>query len=315
MRTHFRHGVFAAALTAGTLLAVSGTQTAEAEVNSSRDHLVVYDNNIENMLPASCADGYLYDRFITYLKKQPVSPDIFTVQQISDIGQLNAFTRRLSDELPGTYAGKVAIAEPGSMGYTSTCGKMKNQQTNAVIYRSDRLVYEDATRWRSDAPSNPEKGTGECRNLTPTKTSQDRVHNIAVRLHDKLADKDVTIASIHWPTGTWHGPDCAGENISEANQAVDRLGGTLRIVAGDTNATTGRAGWWNKARGYGFRDPISEKCGGRVCTKADNTFGAHRIDFLLAKGGGGFTGVGTVTEAMTGGKYSQHRAVTARVKY
>jgi hypothetical protein len=188
-------------------------------------------------------------------------------------------------------------------------------QTNAVVYRSDRLTFEQATTWRSDAPANPDKGTGPCRNLTPTKTSQDRVHNIAVRLHDTIAREDVTIASIHWATGRWHGPDCAAENVKEANQAVDRLDGTLKIIGGDTNATTGAKNWWNKARDYRYRDPIAEKCGGRVCSPADNTTTNHRIDFLLIKSGHRFTNTATVNETMTGGKSSDHRAVTSYVKY
>lgn len=303
---------FAVLTTTATL---GGTSVAaQADVNNSPDHLVVYDNNIENMVPASCY-GEDFDLFLTHLEEQPESPDIFTVQQISNAAQLDTLTARLSDELPGTYAGRIAIADPGSMGYTSPCGKLKNQQTNAVIYRSDRLTFQQATTWRSDAPADPEEGTGSCRNLTPTESSQDRVENIAIRLHDTLAGEDVSVASIHWPTGTWHGPDCAAENMKEANEAFDRLGGTLKILGGDTNATTGSENWWENARGYGFRDPIAEKCGGRVCPPEYNTTTNHRIDFVLAKSGNGFSNVATVTEEMTGGRYSGHRAVTAHVNY
>ncbi|CAM3566647.1 hypothetical protein [Stackebrandtia soli] len=295
-----------------TTVALGATHVASADVNTSPSQLVVYNNNIENMVPQSCY-GTNWNLLVTYIKNQPKSPDIFTVQQISNITQLNALTKRLSDELPGTYAGKIAIENPGSMGYTSTCGKLKNQQTNAVIYRSDRFTYEAATRWRSDAPENK---TGPCRNLEPTKTSQDRVHNIAVRLHDNIAKKDVSVASIHWATNTWNGPDCADENMKEADDAFDRLGGSLKILGGDTNATTGKKDWWRDARGYGFRDPIAEKCGGGPsCPDEHNTTTNSRIDFLLVKQGHGFSNVATITQTMAGGKYSEHRAVTAYVKY
>ena len=297
-----------------TTVVTAGTGVAQASVNTSASTLVVYDNNIENMVPASCY-GEDYNLMVNWIKAQPKSPDIFTIQQISNSTQLAAFTKLLSDELPGTYAGQIAIASPGSMGYTSTCGKLKNQQTNAVIYRSDRLTYEASTRWRSDAPADYENGTGGCQNLEPTTTSQDRVENIGIRLHDNVANQDVAVASIHWPTDTWYGPDCAGENMNEANQAVDRLGGDLKIVAGDSNATTGQDDWWEEAMSYGFRDPISEKCGARICSSAYNTTTNHRIDFLLVRSGHGFSNVHTVTEAMTGGAYSDHRAVTAYVNY
>ncbi|MEV0328852.1 hypothetical protein AB0H63_20740 [Micromonospora echinospora] len=300
---------------ATTVVGLTGATAAQAAVNTSPNYLVVYNNNIENWLPASCADGLIWDRLITYIKARPLSPDIFTVQQVSNQTQLNALTQRLSDELPGTYAGQIAIADPGSMGYTSTCGKMKNQQTNAVVYRSDRFTYEAATRWRSDAPEDYDAGTGPCRNLEPTRSSQDRVHNIAVRLHDRVAGQDVSVASIHWPTDTWHASECADENIREADEAMGRLGGDLKIVAGDTNAEPDTAGWWNDGKGYGYRDPIAEKCGSRNCSSAYDTLNSRRIDFLLVKSGNGFSNVATVTETMTGGAYSDHRAVTAYVNY
>ncbi|MFY1594677.1 hypothetical protein [Micromonospora sp. WMMD737] len=294
---------------------LTGATAAQAAVNTSPSYLVVYNNNIENWLPSSCADGHIWDRLITYLKGRPLSPDIFTVQQVSNQAQLDTLTRRLSDELPGTYAGQIAIANPGSMGYTSTCGKLKNQQTNAVIYRSDRFTYEAATRWRSDAPEDYDAGTGGCRNLEPTRSSQDRVHNIGIRLHDRVANQDVSVASIHWPTNTWHGPTCADENIKEADEAMGRLGGDLKIVAGDANTEPDTEGWWEDGKSYGYRDPIAEKCGSRNCSSAHDTLNSRRIDFLLVKSGNGFSNVATVTESMTGGAYSDHRAVTAYVNY
>ncbi|MGH8876898.1 MAG: hypothetical protein ACRD0P_06100 [Stackebrandtia sp.] len=299
-------GLIAAAVT----VAAGSTFAAQAEANSPADHLVVYDNNIENMLPKDCY-GDDFNLLISYIKEQPESPDIFTVQQISNTSQLDAFTKRLSDELPGSYAGEIAIGDPGSMGYTSRCGKLKNQQTNAVIYRSDRFSLQDDTRWRSDAPDNG----GPCRNLEPTETSQDRVHNIAVRLHDTVADKDVSVASIHWPTGKWDGPDCAAENMSEANDAFGRLGGGLRILGGDANTTPGTKGWWNDAVDYGFTDPIAELCGTPHCPDEHNTSDKNRIDYLFAKGGSGFGKAATITDKLAGGRYSNHRAVTAYVKY
>ncbi len=290
---------------------------AAGAVNSSPDHLVVYNNNIENMLPTTC--NVDFGKLLTYIRAQPQSPDIVTVQQISNTAQLTALTRRLSDELPGTYAGVIAIGEPGviNVSYTGTCSRPKRQQTNAVIYRTDRFTYEAATRWRSDAPDNWDEGTGGCKNLDdpPRGQSQDRVHNIAIRLNDRVARQDVTVASVHWPTSRWHGPDCADENIEEANEAVDRLGGTLKIVAGDMNTTKGTRGWWNDAIDYGFRDPIAETCPASGCPDSTSTLGTHRIDFMLVKSGHGFSRARTITESMTGGKYSDHRALTAYVRY
>ncbi|MET7640643.1 hypothetical protein [Streptomyces sp. NPDC005438] len=299
-----------------TTVAISGAPDARAEVGTRAASLLTLDNNIENWLPTECAEGSEYERLIAHLKKQPAGPDVFTVQQISNAEQLDTFTQRLTDELPGTYEGRIAIPEPGSMGYEDKpCGVLKNQQTNAVVYRSDRLTPQQETRWRSDAPANPKPGTGPCRNLEPTESSQDRVHNLAVRFHDATADKDVTVASAHWPTGTWHGPDCAAENMKETAEAVDRLGGDLRIIGVDTNAKTSDADWWDKGVGLGFRDPIGELCGGADCPDEHNTTTHYRIDFLLAKGHGGFSESATLTDKVVGGKYSHHRAVTSRISY
>jgi hypothetical protein len=281
-------------------------------VNTSADYLVVYNNNIENM--AGCG-GTDWNKLFKYVKAQSKSPDIFTIQQISNQTQLNALVTRMTNELPGTYGAVIAIKSPGSMGYDDGCAAKKDQQTNAVIFRTDRFTQEDVTTWRSDAPDNWNKGTGGCKNLDDTPTSQDRVQNVAVRLYDKVAKQRVTVASIHWPTNTWHGPLCAAENMKEANSAVDSLGGTLKIVAGDANTTKGTKGWWNDARDLGFRDPIAETCPSSGCPDSTSTSGTHRIDYMLVKSGHGFGSARTINESSTGGKYSDHRALRANVYY
>lgn len=296
---------------------------AAGKVNTSPDYLVVYDNNLENLLPPRCyvdeklEDRIDWNRFFRYLKAQARSPDIFTVQQISNTAQLNALTARMSSELAGTYKGVIAVPQPGSMGYPSACGKLKNQQTNAVIYRTDRFTYEDSTHWRSDAPDDWKAGTGACKNLSDDRipTSQDRAENVAVRLYDRIAKKRVSVGSIHWPTKHWNGPSCADENMKEANAALDSLGGTLKIVAGDTNATRGAKEWWKEARGFGFRDPIDETCPSSGCPDSTSTNNTSRIDFLLVKSGSRFSSVRTVSEKSAGGKYSDHLAVRANVYY
>lgn len=289
-------------------------ELAGISVNTAADYLVVYNNNIENLLPASCDEGD-WNKLFAYIKAQAKSPDIFTTQQISNATQLAALTTRMTNELPGTYAGVIAIANPGSMGYTSSCGVRKNQQTNAVIYRTDRFTPEASVRWRSDAPDNWAKGTGGCKNLDDSPNSQDRVENVAVRLYDRVAKQQVTVASIHWPTNTWYGPKCAAENMREADNAVDGLGGTLKIVAGDANTTKGTEGWWNDARDLGYRDPIAETCPASGCPDSTSTNGTRRIDFMLVKSGHGFSSALTIGESATGGKYSAHRALRANVKY
>lgn len=280
---------------------------------------MVYDNNIENLVGGACSPNR-FDNLINFMKRQTYSPDVFTVQQVSNIYQLNQLTQRLSDEFPGTYGGVIAVALPGSMGFTDPCFIPKNQQTNAIIYRTGRLQLEDTARWRSDALVAGGVG-GSCLNLYGDfDTSQDRVVNVAARFRDLRAGSDVTVASIHWPTSNWNGADCADENMREAEAAVDGLGGAMKIVAGDTNAVTSRRDWWQeRAIDQGFRDPMSEQCGARECGSAWDTFygndNPRRIDFMLVKGGHGFSAVDTISFADAGGQYSDHRALKAYVRY
>lgn len=304
-----RLGATAAAALA--LIGLAGVTPAQAAqtTNSDPGFVIAYDNNTENMIPASC-EGNDFEKLFRYILAQPKSPDLFTVQQISNQAKLDAFTKRMTDELPGTYQGVIAIGSPNAKDPGSgTCNK--NQQTNAVIYRTERFTAGATIRWRSDAPDDK---TGPCRNLTAT-PFQDRVENVAVRLTDTVTKKGVTVASIHWPTADpWNGPDCADENIAEAQDRTASLGSvSLTILGGDTNATMDKKSWGQKARGYGFRDSAAEACG-TTCTPA-GTFGSRRIDFVLAKGGKGFANAVTISQAAAGGRYSDHLALRADVKY
>lgn len=105
------------------------------------------------------------------------------------------------------------------------------------------------------------------------------------------------MASVHWPTSTWYGPDCADENMAEANDAVDRMGGDLEIVAGDMNTPKGTQGWWDAAIGFGFRDPIAETCPSSGCPDSTSTNGTRRIDFMLVKSGTGSSEARTIQES------------------
>lgn len=310
------------AATATALVAATAgvVPASAATVNSSPASLVVYSNNVENRV--TCTDpANDFNKLISYMKTQPKTPDLFTVQQISNQADLNALTTKLSDALPGDYKGVIAVASPGSMGYTSSCGKKKNQQTNAVIYRTGRLQLVNHLTWRSDAPS--DLSGHPCRNLVVSAAgnSQDRVVNVGVRLRDTVAGKYVNVASFHWPTSKHDGPECADENRAEAEKALGDLGSaSLNVLGGDANTTTGSHDWWQHAIDHKFHDPMAEKCGGRVCsTGYDTHYGddgdGHRIDFMLTKGGHGFSSVDTISFADAGGRYSDHRALTAYVNY
>ncbi len=77
---------------------------AAGSVNSSADHLAVRNDNIENMPVPAC--GMDFNKLINYIKSRPTSPDVFTVQQISNVTQLTALTRRMTDEPAGDVRGR-----------------------------------------------------------------------------------------------------------------------------------------------------------------------------------------------------------------
>lgn len=305
------------------LTPVGAAPTTHQTTNQDKGSLVVYNDNVENMLPASC-EGNDFEKLFTYIKAQPNSPDLFTVNQIPTQAKLDALTERMSKELGVKYAGVIALPNPGDPPKTpkekaDPC--YKDQQTNAVIYRTGRFTQGATITWRSDAPAGYKKDehNGPCRNLTASKF-QERVENVAVRLTDKLTGKTLTVASIHWPTaGPWNGPDCAGENIDEAQERTLSLGKVdLTILGGDTNARVGdgKPHWGDRARAFGFQDPYDFRdapCKKGTCAPA--TWKKRRIDFLIAKGGHGFADPVTISRAAAGGKYSDHLAVRANIKY
>lgn len=315
----------ALSLTSGGCFSEDAADDAELDVassaitaNSSPSYLVVYSNNMENWADGTCDGDGDWNKLFAYIKTQAQSPDIFFVQQISNQAQLDKLVKKMSDELPGVYASKIAVEDPYPWMYcasnsesaphscsTNSCSYKKRQQTNAVIYRSDRFTLEDTRRWRADRYQD-----GGCSN-----SNQLRVENVGVRLHDKIANKDVSAASFHWPTDTSDGEPCAAENDREAVAQMATLGGSLKILGGDANQTKGTHGWWDDARSAGFRDPIFETCPASGCAPSTSTAGSHRIDYLLVKGSHGFTGAKTINESSTGGVYSNHRALRVNVKY
>jgi endonuclease/exonuclease/phosphatase family metal-dependent hydrolase len=315
----------AGTVAAAVLAAVGLTTPASAiETNGNPAYVVVWNNNIENL--ADCGTSR-WSRLLDYMKTRANSPDIFTVQQVSNQAQLNSLLSRLSAELPGVYRGKIAIADPQSIaGYDNPdyldptkCAYRKRFQTNAVIWREGRFDAVDSTTWRSDAQAY--YTSGPCQNLLYGRYGgyQDRVQNVAVRLRDKESGNYVNVASVHWPTGQQGGPECADENRREAEAALsvaDGLGSAdLRIIAGDTNTEAATKSWWQNAKNNGYRDPMAEACGARDCSSSWDTSGSRRIDFLLARHASKFTTVDTVSTGEAGGEYSDHLALRSYVYY
>jgi hypothetical protein len=324
---------------AGVVPALADQQQADVRIAAANDDpafVQVFDDNVENLPTADLQCPGDWQDLVYYLKRAPLKPDVFVVQQISNQSQLNSYVSRLSGDLGEAYAGVIAEASPAAM--NSPCGAPKDHQTNAVIYRKARFTDRGlgARTWQAQS----EQG-GSCVN-----NDQARTKAVKVRLHDKIANKDLTVASVHWATAkSGGGTACSEANAREtaAELTEDGYGGSLLIFAGDHNVSDVSGGAfrpWHRllngdeGGGLGFRDAGYAGCGGSLACLGDNwTIGGdRRIDFLFARkpSGGlpGVTGFHTITfnegdaadQAETGSdrgdrNYSDHRAVMARIHY
>ncbi|MBA3547123.1 MAG: hypothetical protein H0T76_11615 [Nannocystis sp.] len=307
-------------------------------INDDPAFIQVYVNNIENLKLSGeqCAGDWT--DLIYYMKTIEPSPDLFLVQQISDTAQLDILIERMNTELPGIFEGIIADADPWTQ--LSPCGKEKEKQTNAIIFRQGRFSKVGEKHvWQSWANKN-----GEC-----VRNNQARTRNVMIKLHDKIADKDVAVASLHWSTSQGEGPDpaCAKPNVLEADQKVHKngFGGDLVIFGGDFNESDrnengGFRPWYALANGddggeLNYRDPIYRTCQSakdlQTCLD-DNRTGSKRIDMLFAQDGDGcrartrrahtitYNEAEAAAKAITGIgdpdlNYSEHRAVRAEFYY
>jgi hypothetical protein len=311
-----------------------GTEASARGVNDDPGFVQVFDNNVENLPTAGLQCPGDWQDLVHYMKRAPLKPDLFVVQQISGRGQLDDYVAKLSQVIGERYEGVIADGSPKAM--NSPCGAPKDHQTNAVIYRKAR--FADLGLGHRTWVAQSQHG-GTCAN-----SPQARTEAVKVKLHDKVANKDLTVASVHWATASSGGPPCSVANAAETAKelAADGYGGNLMIFGGDMNFSDVDGGrfrpWYRDLNGdlggkHGFRDAAFAGCAGAKGCLGDNwTNGAHRrIDFLFARKDSGLprvTGFHTITfdegdaadHADTGAdrgdrNYSDHRAVMARVHY
>lgn len=305
--------------------------------------LTVYTNNVENLPESAWPDCKGdYTGLLRFMASKP--PDVFLVQQISDLPRLNKYVDELSAATGIQYSGTIAIEDPKTQNTRCNPDSLKEKQTNAIIWRNDVLTPIES----GNAASTP-----RCRNAPPkvSKTlcypsvyfqgpsagcqlnPQARSTNAVLRLqHDDGAT--FTFASIHWPSGKAGSPNqekypkgrnaCAQQNAAAAKTAVSADADALRIFGGDANIK-GSDPWrrYTQKR-LGFTDVMGVACARKQsCLKKYPTAGARRIDFIFAQRGDG--SAPGLTEAATldygqapganGLAYSGHRAIYAKFTY
>jgi hypothetical protein len=258
--------------------------TEQLSINRDPDFLVVWTNNIENLKePGENCPGDWQD-LIWAMKDEPKSPDLFLVQQLNGAAQARFLAKTMSERLVGIYDFVIAEADPETVWY-SHCGREKHSQTNAIIYRVGRFdpIAGSKQVWKTRVQRND----GACEI-----SNHSRSRSVLMKFRDKIAKKDVSVASIHWPL---YSRNCADENAAETRRRLSASGGDMLIFGGDGNVEDRSDDndfrpWYRQtvaALNGEYKDPIYAKCAAadrlHACLN-DNHTTAKRIDYLFASG-------------------------------
>jgi hypothetical protein len=254
--------------------------------------LDVWTANVENLQNVT-ASGQCFATFgmadpaplVNAMAARYYTPDIVLIQQIDGhetyghyqlrklVDAMNAKFASSNPGLHSTYRSMVAEHDPAPMAVTATqpagC-QNKRWQTNAIIYRSNRLTYDDGTRFPYQSILN-QSGCGSV-------SGQSRTMNVRARFTDtKASYKKVNATSILWPSfNPLTQPSCGVQNASRASTYSQDSATHLNIVGGDTNIKVSENSAWYQSMGaagggYGFREafPAYEN--------------STRLDYLFAR--------------------------------
>ena len=145
--------------------------------------LRVYTTNVENLPRTSDQCPGDWRDLYAYMSLEQKAPDLFLVQQLSGLAQLNTLIAHMNTQLGRSYAGLIAEASPTP--FNSPCGAVKDQQTNAIIYDVTRFTPVGVAQvWQSY------RNTGQACELNP----QSRAKGIAQAFTDLQSGAQVAVA-------------------------------------------------------------------------------------------------------------------------
>jgi len=291
--------------------------------------LVFYNLNVENVPSPDWdkCEGSGLD-FPKYLGAVNDAPHVFTVQQLSGRPQANAYVDALQQATGQPYAAILADETPRA--YTSGCPGLKDLQTNAILFRTDRFALVDGSvvQFQPKRSATDSCGDGD-------KSTLSRTLAVGAKLRDLKGSNTVGVVSMHFPRDD---NGCMKVNADDALDRLEKIGGNLRIIAGDAN-TRDRVGggdwapWYQRVLGRGYADPIHAACNGDKSCVANNwSFESDegtqsRIDFVFAQRASGqapgIQNAATITYAdvrkVAGTHptlpYSDHRAIRTRFAF
>ncbi len=251
--------------------------TAEGELrtNKSADKVVVYSNNLENML-------FDWKDLVHDMGEDELRPDLFLVQQVSGRDGLDRLMGFMKTRLGVDYNGRVAQNQPTDNRFGGEV-LPRPKVTTGVVWRSARFDFVSQDSWMPFGTGFPNKSQN-----CDERSNNSGYETIRVKLFDKLAKKHVVVISLrHW---TWE--PCSSKNMVEL--VSGKVGGPndhaglgpaadLAIVGGDFNdhpvEGDGQYKCWYRqtVRNIGeascandvshdFTDPLFEACSGeRAC--------------------------------------------------
>lgn len=240
--------------------------------NADPNRIVVYSNNIENML-------FDWKDLVHEMEVAPLRPDIVLVQQLSSKAEMDRMIAFMRRRLGVDYDGIVAQNRPADPRWDFQVTP-RPHVTTGVIFRTQRFEARGHQTWMPWG-----RGFANTPQTCDERSNNSGYESIRVRLHDKRANQDVVAVSLrHW---TWHA--CSTKNMAEivnGHQGGANThpglgdGAALHIVGGDFNdglfeQGRGFACWYRQtnrsigkadcgAADHGFTDPLYVACGGET---------------------------------------------------
>jgi hypothetical protein len=286
----------------------------ELRTNRDPNRLVVWTNNIENMI-------FDWRALVNAMRDDPLRPDIFLVQQVTDGDEMDRLARFMSDKLGVHYTGIVAKEHPRDHRFQGQVIP-RPTVTTGIVFRTARFELVDKSSfmpWGDGFRNQVQR--------CDVRADHSGYETLRLKLFDKRAEKNVVAISLrHW---TFH--PCSSKNVRDLDGRLGR-GAELHIVGGDFNdrlfeADGSYACWYRQMnRGIGesrcasdedlgFTDPMFASCDGdRACVKKKAGIDAifvRRSDGVRAR----TSNFDILTFEEAGKNYSQHRARRAYVYY
>src|SRR5688572_5930198 len=199
----------------------------ELRANSDPDRVVVYSNNIENMI-------FDWKDLVHVMAEDELRPDVFLVQQMSGKASLDRLVGFMNNRLGVDYDGVLAQNHPEDERFGNEV-RPPPKVTTGVIWRNRRFDLVSKGTWMPFG-----RGFAGQPQTCEERSRHSGYETLRVKLFDKVAKKHLVVVSLrHW---TWE--PCSTKNVREivhgeesgANAHVGiGAGADLAIVAGDFN--------------------------------------------------------------------------------